>query len=113
MKDLRLTLLKQANQEETRQACLHYLGDKFQKYDEQLKLNSFWKTDIGKILSYGVHEHVHGASKIQLCCSLILKQIENKNLSEEDIVKYVNKIKEGAKTCSESIDYIYKQIKEL
>ena len=113
MKDIRLILLEQTDVEETRQACLHYLGDKFQKYDEQLKITSFWKTDIGKILSYGIHEHSNALCMLQTSCSLIKIGIEKGTLTNTELLEYIDKIKAKGKTCAESIDYIYEQIKKL
>lgn len=84
------------------------------------KIN-FWKTDEGKILSYGIHEHNSGLGYINNSISLIKKLIERKqiNITFKDIEiedifnRNFKMLEEGKIKCKESVDYIYKEIKAL
>lgn len=65
----------------------------------------FWTTDLGKILSHGIHDHNSGLGIIVNYTSMIKK-------NPEKIDEYLVNILTGKKKCEESIDYIYTKIRE-
>lgn len=80
---------------------------------------NFWETKIGKILSHGIHEHNSGLGYIQNGKSLLMKEFK---LAQEDELSEISfqilfdknmaTIRKGQDKCKESIDYIYKNLKE-
>lgn len=70
----------------------------------------FWKTDIGKILSYGIHEHNGAISLISGNIGLCKKYIELENT--EKALECLERAKQAIKRANEGIDYIYIKLKE-
>lgn len=80
----------------------------------------FWKTKIGKIFNYGIHEHNSGLGYISSSKHYIQYCIDNKLLEitfKDDKIKEgfnnsLERIINGKNKCKESLDYIYTKIKE-
>lgn len=71
----------------------------------------FWKTERGKIINLGVHDHYHATSKISRNIHLIKEKFDT--LTKEEIFKRLDNILEGKTEAVKSIDYIYENIKKL
>ena len=63
---------------------------------------------------HGVHEHSHGLQLINNTLRVIKRTIDSgQSLDLEELKKDLSLIESGSKSCKDSIDYIYKEIKEL
>ena len=72
----------------------------------------FWKTDEGKILSYGVHEFVGATSLIGAVITLITKYPDQ--FTKEEIIEKLKPLKDrDLKRANDAIDYIYKEMRKL
>lgn len=71
----------------------------------------FWKSNEGKILNYGIHEHIHACSRITRNIKLIKRDFDK--LSKEEIFKKLDIIFESKEKCKGCLDYIYTEIKKL
>ena len=76
--------------------------------------NNFLNTESGRILYHGVHEHNSGITIIEGFLDILKYNTENDiQMSKEEILNYLSKIERGTKRCTDSIDYIYKEIKTM
>jgi len=79
-----------------------------------MEANNFWSTERGGILSHGVHDHNSGIAIIEGFIDILKYNTENDiQMTKEEILNYLSKIEKGTKRCTDSIDYIYKEIKTL
>lgn len=77
-------------------------------------MKKFWDTEEGKILMHGIHDHSHGLQYINSALSIIGRTLESEGeLDVEELKKDLELIEKGRDKCKDSIDYIYKEIKEL
>lgn len=77
-------------------------------------MKKFWDTEEGKILMHGIHDHSHGLQYINSALNVIMRTIEyEEELDVEQLKKDLELIERGRDRCKESIDYIYKELKEL
>jgi len=80
----------------------------------------FFKTERGKILSYGIHEHNSGLGIAKNYISLVNILLEKESIilsGDEETKKLfkdsILKIRESLNKCQSSVDYIYENIKKL
>ena len=75
---------------------------------------SFWKTKIGKILSYGIHEHNSGLGYIVNNIKLLEKDLlsEKPMFSKKEHKEMFESVRKGVEKSKKSIDYIYENIKK-
>lgn len=83
-------------------------------------MRGFWKTKIGKILSYAIHEHNSGLGYISNRITFIKDALNSSRVRLEGdkeyiniITKYFNDIIKAKEKCKKSVDYIYEEIKKL
>jgi hydrogenase maturation factor HypE len=77
-------------------------------------MEKFWKTEEGKIIMHGIHEHAHGLQYINSALNIIKRTIESDEpIDLEELKKDLELIERGREKCKESIDYVYKKLKEL
>lgn len=81
-------------------------------------MEEFWKTDVGKILSYGIHEHNGGIGLIFNNFLFMKKQIEKGDIKlegdQQQIDWFLNCIEStltAKDRCKDAVDHIYKNIK--
>lgn len=75
---------------------------------------SFWKTPEGKILSHGIHEHNSGLGILQNYIKWFEYSLKNNiEHSKEEQLKVLDSMKNAKTKCSESMDYVYEEIKKL
>lgn len=81
---------------------------------------NFWHTKIGKILSYGIHEHNSGLGYI-ISSLKYVETLEKQgdivisfkdDKTKERYYKSMALIRSGKEKCKTSMDYIYTKLKE-
>ena len=75
----------------------------------------FYKTEVGKVVSYGIHEHCHGLSSVGGNITLLKRLLERECpevFNKEETQKYFTRISEGLGKSTDSVDYIYEKLKE-
>ena len=74
----------------------------------------FWDTKIGKILSYGIHEHNSGIALTKGNVALAIKMLKMPNhYTIDEVIERLEISKKHFKKCKDSIDYIYSEVKKL
>lgn len=73
-------------------------------------MSEFWKTPIGKILGYGVHEHSNGLAVMGTNLSILENKIKAGQYPKE-LLGDVEAMRAALKRCREAMDYVYKNIK--
>lgn len=74
---------------------------------------NFWKTESGKIMGHGVHEHNSGMGFIINAVSFIRQEFDSGELTKENLDKYLDIILKGKKRSQDGIDYIYEKLVEI
>lgn len=69
----------------------------------------FWKSENGRIVGHGIHDHNSGIGYIRTYISIFKKKIEN---NETITIEDLDKLEIGIKRCKDSIDYIYIKFKD-
>lgn len=74
---------------------------------------NFWKTESGKIMSHGVHEHNSGMGYIINAVSFISEEFDSGKLTKESLDKYLDIILKGKIKSQDGMDYIYEKLAEI
>jgi hypothetical protein len=74
-------------------------------------MDKFWDTEIGKIMSHGLHEHNTVLGQIARSRYYIEHKFDS--LTKEQILIQINNIEEGKKKAQEAMDFIYEKLKAL
>lgn len=73
----------------------------------------FWKTDIGKKMMHGLHDHSSGLCSIRTTISLLKLRMKKGEIEEtENMINSINSFDAAATKCRDSIDYIYESVKQ-
>lgn len=73
----------------------------------------FYNTEVGKILAHGVHENNSSAGQILGLSRIIREESRTKELSQEDLEKYLTMMETAVKKSQDGMDYVYSHIKAL
>jgi len=68
----------------------------------------FYKTEVGKVLMHGIHEHNSAIGQINNLVKFIDHSLKNNLDNKEEIEKSLDMILVAKKKAEESMDYIYK-----
>lgn len=72
----------------------------------------FYKTDEGKVLSHGMHDHCGATCYLSAILQVIEIKLNKGTFTLEDLPERIEKIKNAMDRQEKSIDYIYKYFKD-
>lgn len=74
---------------------------------------NFFETEIGRIMSYTIHEHNGGIGGLINYIKFIEREVERDAPNKEQIKEYLQSMMDHQERCKEAMDYAYTRLREL